>query len=88
MKDLSFVKVHLDTASLEVFKEKFSNITEPLSRCVIVRAFNDMAKGKKCDSSYFINLASLIFREESDVIFGLMAEEHLQLHLRHGECLP
>lgn len=69
MKDLSFVKVHLDTASIEVFKDKFSNINEPLSRCVIVRAFNDMAKDKKCDSSFFINLASLIFREESDVVF-------------------
>lgn len=64
--DLSFVKVILDTGSLDFFTKSYGKIHEPLSRQLILRAVYDMVLVHACSSDYLINLVTTIFATEAE----------------------
>ncbi len=63
---MSFVKVILDQGSLNFFTKHFSDISEPLSRQLILRAVWDMTTDKLCPADYLIDLVAKIFEVEKD----------------------
>ena len=61
------MKVVLDDASLQFFCQKFRHIEDPLARCLILKAVNDMLTDKLVTIATFIPFVQSIFENEQDV---------------------
>ena len=70
-EDEAFIKVRIDNISADFFKSNLKNIKDELSRILIWRAFSDMLRDGRMNTSEFIETVKRILAEEvSDVIIN------------------